>query len=66
LQTAIEYASWTKFKRVLNKAIIACQNSEASIDDHFAQVGKMVEAGVAPKLVEDYELSRYAYITLGD
>ncbi|WP_292144306.1 BRO family protein [Butyrivibrio sp.] len=60
LQYALEYASWAKFKRVLNKAKTACNNSEASIDDHFAQVGKMVEAGIAPKSIEDYELSRYA------
>lgn len=52
LQYALEYASWAKFKRVLNKAITACNNSEASIDDHFAQVGKMVEAGIAPKALE--------------
>lgn len=39
-------------RSLTNKAKTACNNSEASIDDHFAQMGKMVEAGIAPKALE--------------
>ncbi len=61
LQIALEYSKWDNFKRVLNKAIIACENSEFSVSDHFADVGKMVNTGSgAEREIEDYELSRYA------
>lgn len=49
-----------KFSKVLDKAKIACQNSENTIDDHFVEVNKIVNAGAATKPVDDYELSRYA------
>ena len=35
-------------------------NSGYDVDDHFAEVSKMVEAGVAPKHVLDFKLTRYA------
>lgn len=61
LQIALEYSKWDNFKRVLNKAIIACENSEFSVSDHFSDVGKMVNTGSgAEREIEDYELSRYA------
>ena len=44
-QKALEYHSWDKFKRVLDKARVACQASGVSVDDHFSQVGNMVEIG---------------------
>ena len=61
LQIALEYSKWDNFKRVLYKAIVACENSEFSVYDHFANVGKMVNTGSgAEREIEDYELSRYA------
>lgn len=61
LQIALEYTKWDNFKRVLNKAITACENSENTVSDHFADVGKMVNTGSnALREIEDYELSRYA------
>ena len=40
----------------------ASENSNISIDDHFAEVGKTVPmpSGAKPKIIEDYKLSRYA------
>lgn len=61
LQPLLEYATWDKFKRVIEKAIEACGQSGNEADDHFSQAGKMVDIGSAAKReIEDYRLSRYA------
>ncbi len=61
LQPVLEYGSWDKFKRVIEKAKIACEQSGHSVDDHFSHMGKMVEIGSgASRKIEDYQLSRYA------
>lgn len=61
LQIALGYAKWGNFKKVIEKAVAACNNSENSIQDHFSDVGKMVNIGSgAERKIEDLELSRYA------
>lgn len=61
LMTILEYRKWQKFINVINASKIACEKSENSINDHFTQVGKMVEIGSGTKRkVLDYKLSRYA------
>ncbi len=61
LQLVLAYATWDKFERVIQKAIIAAINSEQPENDHFSQVGKMVEIGSgAQRKTKDYKLSRYA------
>ena len=61
LQNALEYSKWDNFKRVIDKAIVACENSENTVSDHFADVGKMVNIGSGTEReIDDYELSRYA------
>lgn len=61
LAKALEYKRWDKFKNVLTKSMIACQNSNNLINDHFSQVEKMVSLGSdATRKIEDYKLSRYA------
>ena len=60
LQKALEYNKWSNFKKVINKAIDACNLSNFNISDHFADVGKIVEAGATSKRIIDYKLSRYA------
>ena len=42
------------------KAIDEGENSGHHIDDDFAEVSKIVDAGISSKPVIDYELSRYA------
>ena len=57
----LEYVSWQKFKNVLIKAQIACENSGFDPGDHFIQAVKMVAIGSdAKREVEDMHLSRYA------
>lgn len=60
LQIALEYKQWRRFCNVIDKAKDACINSGNDVSDHFADVGKIVEAGVARKDIGDIELSRYA------
>ncbi len=61
LMPLLEYASWQKFKNVLLKAQIACENSGQDPSDHFIRAVKMVNIGSDTKReVEDIHLSRYA------
>lgn len=60
LQAALGYTEWRNFIKVIEKAKIACKGSQNSISDHFVEVNKMVEAGVASKEIDDIQLSRYA------
>ncbi len=61
LQDALGYTEWRNFKKVLDKAIIACDNSENVAGDHFVEVNKtIVMPKTATKEVPDYALSRYA------
>jgi DNA-damage-inducible protein D len=45
LQPLLEYSSWDKFKRVISKAMTACEKSGQAVENHFSQVGKMVDLG---------------------
>lgn len=58
--SALDYAKWENFAKVIKRAMIACENSGHSIPDDFPEVRKIVEAGVTTKPKKDYELSRYA------
>ena len=63
LQIALEYSSWDKFKAVVKKAKISCENSEVVATEHFSQLGKSLNLpNGAVKYSEDYDykLSRYA------
>jgi DNA-damage-inducible protein D len=60
LAAVLEYTQWRNFAKVIDKARVACKNSGFDIDDHFAEVGKIVAAGATTKTVLDYSLTRYA------
>jgi DNA-damage-inducible protein D len=60
LADVLEYVQWRNFQKVLDRAILACKNSGYAIIDHFAEVSKIVEAGVTSKPIVDFKLSRYA------
>ena len=61
LMLVLEYKRWDKFNNVINNAKIACTKSNYMIEDHFSQVGKMIElAKGAKRTILDYKLSRYA------
>jgi DNA-damage-inducible protein D len=60
LMISLGYKDWRYFDGVIDKAKVACENSNISVIDHFVVNNKMVEAGVATKTKKDYKLSRYA------
>lgn len=60
LAVALDYTQWRNFTGVIKRAMIACENSGHDISHDFAEVSKIVEAGVTNKPVKDYELTRYA------
>jgi DNA-damage-inducible protein D len=61
LMPILEYSTWQKFKSVLLKAQIACENSGYDPGDHFIRAIVMVSLGKdAKREVEDMHLSRYA------
>ena len=66
LQKVLEYKRWDKFNNVINNAKIACKKSNYECEEHFSQVGKMIElAKEAKRTILDYKLSRYAcYLTV--
>ena len=60
LALALDYIQWRNFCKVIDRAMIACENSGHNISHDFADVSKIVEAGATSKSIKDYELSRYA------
>lgn len=61
LMITLEYKDWRYFDAVIEKAKIACQNSEIPATEHFVVDNKtspMPNGG--SKIVKDYILSRYA------
>lgn len=66
LQSALEYSQWRRFSDAIERAKTACEKSGHRMQDHFADVGKMVRLGSgAEREIEDIALSRYAcYLTV--
>ena len=61
LQPILEYAQWRSLDDIIKKAKIACRNSGQIVENHFAEVRKMVTLGSGAKReVRDYRLTRYA------
>ena len=49
------------FKKIIDKAMIACQNSEISVEDCFTDISKPIISGKwKQELIKDYKLTRYA------
>ncbi len=55
------YTQWRNFEQVMAKAREACRNEGQEVDDHFADVSKLVDLGSeARRDLEDMALTRYA------
>ena len=61
LMPILQYSNWQNFEKIIDKAKVACQNSNAQVVDHFTDVNKMVQIGSgAYRKQLDYHLTRYA------
>ena len=60
LQKILGYKEWRYFCAVIEKAQIACSQSNNNINSHFGVNTKIVLAGKTTKPIVDYKLSRYA------
>ncbi len=61
LQIVLDYKEWRKFEGVIEKAKLACQNSDINVFEHFVDADKLSKrANNAEVRINDYKLSRYA------
>jgi DNA-damage-inducible protein D len=61
LQELLGYSQWRNFQQVIEKAKAAAVNADIDADNHFAEVGKMVEIGSGTnREIQDIALTRYA------
>lgn len=61
LYLLLDYSEWRNFKKVIDKAIKACESSHIKVSSHFVEANKMVQLGVGTqRQVSDFLLSRYA------
>ncbi|MFA7651725.1 MAG: DNA damage-inducible protein D [Synergistaceae bacterium] len=61
LSKALEYSDYRNFEEVIEKAKLACINSNQKVDDHFVNVTEMIElAKNAQRQIRSVYLSRFA------
>ena len=60
LQKVLGYKEWRYFLVIIEKAQIACINSNNNPNNDFGVYTKIIKAGATTKTVLDYKLSRYA------
>ncbi len=61
VQSILGYTKWDNFKNVIDKAKKSCEQAGENVNNHFADIGKMVGIGSGvEKEIADYALTRYA------
>lgn len=57
LQQIFGYAKWDKFLNVINKAMVSCKSSGKQTEDHFLQVGKLIDIAKTACENSNYDVS---------
>ena len=52
LTAVLDYSQWRNFQKIIDRAMIACENSGHEIECDFAEVSKIVEAGATSKSIK--------------
>lgn len=61
LQEILNYAKWDNFLKVIEKAKKSCENIGEEVQNHFADIGKLVSLGSgSEREISDIALTRYA------
>jgi DNA-damage-inducible protein D len=61
LAPVLEYNKWENFLKVIDRAMLACQNSGLNVNDQFPEIRKLItHAKGGKRAIIDYKLSRYA------
>ncbi len=61
LAPLLEYSRWENFRQAVDRAVLACRNSQEEPTDHFRETTKMIATGKgAQRRIADVQLSRYA------
>ena len=61
LMPVLQYTKWQNFKKIIEKAMISCKNSEISTKNCFTDISKPIISGRGKEeWIEDYKLTRYA------
>ena len=67
LMECLGYATWRRFKEVVERAKESCEGAGIEVSDHFAGVGKMIDLPKgARREVDDIMLSKYELCKVGD
>jgi len=60
LAPLLEYSRWENFRQAVDRAVLACRNSQEEPTDHFRETTKMIATGKgAQRRIADVYLSRY-------
>lgn len=60
LSKVLEYVDFRNFKKVIEKATIACEQSKQKLSDHIVEFNEMVSIGSGvERKMPSYKLSRY-------
>ncbi|MDP2276590.1 MAG: DNA damage-inducible protein D [Nitrospirota bacterium] len=61
IQPLLGYTQWRRFEDAIQRALTSCKQSGNTVENHFADAGKMVDLGSGSvREVPDYNLSRFA------
>lgn len=60
LQKVLEYKDWRNFQKVIDKAVLAANNSVSALEDWIVEINKPIRTGKGKEeIIKDYKLSRY-------